>query len=59
LKTQCKQAFQVVLPHVALLAVAPRCPGGGREASASVFQGKHGKSKRVPGCLRIRLKKFS
>lgn len=32
LKTQRKQAFQVVLPHVRLLVVAPCCHGDGRKA---------------------------
>ena len=32
LKTQCKQAFQVVLPHVRLLVVAEGCHGDGRKA---------------------------
>ena len=36
LKTQCKQAFQVVLPHVALLVVAPCCHGDGRKAHHAV-----------------------
>ena len=36
LKTQCKQAFQVVLPHVRLLVVAPCCHGDGRKAHHAV-----------------------
>ena len=36
LKTQCKQAFQVVLPHVALLVVAEGCHGDGRKAHHTV-----------------------
>ena len=36
LKTQCKQAFQVVLPHVRLLVVAPCCHGDGRKAYHAV-----------------------
>ena len=36
LKTQCKQAFQVVLPHVRLLVVAPCCHGDGRKAHHTV-----------------------
>ena len=36
LKTQCKQAFQVVLPHVRLLVVAPCCHGNGRKAHHAV-----------------------
>ena len=36
LKTQCKQAFQVVLPHVALLVVAEGRHGDGRKAHHAV-----------------------
>ena len=36
LKTQRKQAFQVVLPHVRLLVVAPCCHGDGRKAYHAV-----------------------
>ena len=36
LKTQRKQAFQVVLPHVRLLVVAPCCHGDGRKAHHAV-----------------------
>ena len=36
LKTQCKQAFQVVLSHVRLLVVAPCCHGDGRKAHHAV-----------------------
>ena len=36
LKTQRKQAFQVVLPHVRLLVVAPCCHGDGRKAHHTV-----------------------
>ena len=36
LKTQCKQAFQVVLPHVRLLVVAPCCHGDGRKAHHAI-----------------------
>ena len=36
LKTQRKQTFQVVLPHVALLVVAESCHGNGRKAYHAV-----------------------
>ena len=36
LKAQCEQAFQVVLPHVALLVVAEGCHGDGRKAHHAV-----------------------
>ena len=36
LKAQCEQAFQVVLPHVRLLVVAPCCHGDGRKAHHAV-----------------------
>ena len=36
LKTQCKQAFQIVLPHVALLVVAEGRHGDGRKAHHAV-----------------------
>ena len=36
LKTQRKQAFQIVLPHVALLVVAEGCHGDGRKAYHAV-----------------------
>ena len=36
LKTQRKQAFQIVLPHVALLVVAEGCHGNGRKAYHAV-----------------------
>ena len=36
LKTQRKQAFQVVLPHVRLLMVAPCCHGDGRKTYHAV-----------------------
>ena len=36
LKTQCKQAFQVILPHVALLVVAEGCHGDGCKAHHAV-----------------------
>ena len=36
LKAQRKQAFQVVLPHVRLLVVAPCCHGDGRKAHHAV-----------------------
>ena len=36
LKAQRKQAFQVVLPHVRLLVVAPCCHGDGRKAYHAV-----------------------
>ena len=36
LKTQRKQAFQVVLPHVRLLVIAPCCHGDGRKAHHAV-----------------------
>ena len=37
LKAQCEQAFQVVLPHVALLVVAPCCHGDGRKAHHAIY----------------------
>ena len=37
LKAQCKQAFQVVLPHVRLLVVAPCCHGDGRKAHHAIY----------------------
>ena len=36
LKSQCKQAFQIVLPHVRLLVVAESCHGNGRKAYHAV-----------------------
>ena len=36
LKAQCEQAFQVVLPHVRLLVVAPCCHGDGRKAHHAI-----------------------
>ena len=36
LKSQREQAFQVVLPHVRLLVVAPCCHGDGRKAYHAV-----------------------
>ena len=36
LKAQCKQAFQVVLPHVRLLVVAEGCHGDGRKAHHAI-----------------------
>ena len=37
LKAQCKQAFQVVLPHVRLLVVAEGCHGDGRKAHHAIY----------------------
>ena len=37
LKAQCEQAFQVVLPHVALLVVAEGCHGDGRKAHHAIY----------------------
>ena len=37
LKAQCEQAFQVVLPHVRLLVVAPCCHGDGRKAHHAIY----------------------
>ena len=36
LKSQCEQAFQIVLSHVALLVVAPCCHGNRRKAHHAV-----------------------